>query len=542
MPASHTFQPGPLAPQIEPVVDIAFAEADDIGAVLFLPGETGTGGDRAIVQLRADAVDAWAAAAHWWPEVLGVLTALIAMLALWRMFRVVQRPQRRGEPHCRRCNYNLSGHADRLAAPGEPERAAADGGGAEAADPSARAPGDEVRCPECGVDLAERQPRRGRAAWRRLAPAAAVLALVAGGYGALHVAGAGSRRTLMSSWFSVPSLWAEEQRQSRQWSWMNDYHARHDLLLEIDVATGKVVRRVALRRGSTYFRPAISPDGSLMALTGGIGSIDLVRTADGGREARFVYGNDPLSEPHRTVAFDPSGESLYVAFVEDGRDKLVRWNWGADKREELTSFPAYVRSRPGGGPSMPAVRRYALLHRPEGLRILAAPSFSEAYGEKLYDLRIFDESGAELARHEIAGAGPIGGPVVTPDGRRVFLQGGPMDIVGFDLEAGEALGRLSAGRLALGHEHAMSSDGRLLAVAAHGGIILVRDIEQKRWVAELRHDSNLIAPDLWFSPDGRWLAANPFASNSGAAGGGYIHHLLVFDLGEIGAEAGNDGE
>lgn len=533
MLALQTFQPGPVAPQIEPVVDITFAEADDVGAVLFLPG-----GDRAIVQLRADAVDAWAALTHWWPEGLGVIAAIVALIALWRIARVLRRRQRTGEPYCRKCNYNLSGHAARLETVAKAADAEADGtemARAEAGGASARTAGDEVRCPECGIDLAERPPRRGRATWRRLAPAAAVLVLVVGGYGGLHVAGsaAGARRSMMAGWLSMPSLRAEALRTGRGWTWMDPYRSSFDLLLEVDVTTGEVMRRVVLRDSSTYFTPAISPDGTLMALGAGQGGIDLVEVDTGRTRATLEYGDDVFSEPHRTVVFGPEGQWLYVAFVKDGRDTLARWNWQSGEREELTSFPAYVRSRPGGGPSMPVVRRYALLHRTEGLRILAAPSFSEAYDTDLYDLRIFDEAGTELARHEIDGAGPIGGPVVTPDGARAFLQGGPTSIIGFDLEAGESLGVLSAGMHALWDDRAISSDGRLLAVAATSGTILVRDVERKQWVAMLRHDPNLIAPNLWFSPDGRWLAANPFARNSGAAGGGYVHHLLIFDLSGI---------
>lgn len=508
-------------PVLEPAHDIVFPESDQVGGVMLHPE-----GQRAFVQLRADAVDLWDLVVYAWPETLGALAAIAALLGAWRIARIFRRRQQPGAPRCRRCNYNLSGHADRLA------------GAAAGAAPAESAAPEPVRCPECGIDLSERAPVTGRATLRRAAPAFILMILVIGAYLALHAAGA--TRSSAAGWVHAPSLRAERMRRDHGLTWMDDFQTTVDVILELDLDSGATLRRVAVRPTSTYFPPDLSPDGSLMTLDGSQDRIDLVSTDSGRTVASFRNGGD-VGGLHRTVRFAPAGNELYAAIIEQDRDRLVRWNWKTGARDTIVDSEAYQWAV--FGDLQPVVRHYAMLHRPAGLRILAAPSFMEAYPDIGHYMRLYDEAGAELGHYPIDGPSPTAAPVVTPDGGRAFIAGRMQGVHGFDLEEGRSLAWLDPGAPP-GDELAIDPAGRLLAIPIHGGRIRLRDIDRGRWAGELRFDAKLIGLSPRFSPDGRWLAAVCFeSSRGGAAGGGagaYIHHLIVFDLAEI--RDGLDGD
>src|SRR5690606_20024161 len=301
--------------------------------------------------------------------------------------RSLRRRQQRGAPHCRECNYNLSGHAVQLRA------AVSETAGSE----SVPAP---VRCPECGLDLMQRPPVTGRSTLRRVAPGLALVLVVIAAYGAMHMFGG---RSTAAEWFNMPSLRAEQMRQERGLTWMDDFRSSVDVILEVDLASGRSLRQVAVRKRPTYFPPDISPDGRFWTLDGGHDRIDVVETRSGRTVASFRSPTDfGPSLLQRTVRFSPDGDHVHISVGDGDRDKLVRWNWKTGQQAVVVDSKAFLW-RPGGA-ARSIIRHYAVLERPDGVRFLAAPHFLEAYPDIGHYMRIYDETGAELAHYPVAGA------------------------------------------------------------------------------------------------------------------------------------------
>jgi hypothetical protein len=100
------------------------------------------------------AVDLWDVAAFYWPEALGGVVALAALVLLVTMRRRCRLRQIPGKPHCRKCGYCVEGCPT-------------------------------TRCPECGFDHTRRRPLVGRTRWRRALPLLIPLVVLVGGYTAL---------------------------------------------------------------------------------------------------------------------------------------------------------------------------------------------------------------------------------------------------------------------------------------------------------------------------------------------------------------------
>ncbi len=511
----------PLAPrdvpEIEPTHDLTFAESIDIGSVLFLPD-----GDRALVQLRPEVVEAWPLAVHYAPEILGVLSALLLIPLLWVLVRIRRRPRRVGAPHCRRCNYDLSAHVP-----------VADG--SEESGPGS--PHLPAKCPECGAGLAERRPIRGTTRRRRAIPWGIAVGIIVVGY--TFVLLFVPRNGWASGLATLPSLRLHTLAEENGLAWLKPFYSRCEQWVEVDFPTGKVVRRLPIRQSITWVDSRISPDGRFMAMWGPQGEVACVRVKDGRTVAVLEEsgGKEVGGETQYIVGFSDQSDALYVAYVDvrTKNERLVRWDFCTDTTTLCIEAPVHLEDfGTPGRPLAPFVRRYRVVGGAGPARYLAAPAFMEAYPDIGYFIRLYDEQGELLGEYPIAGASPMNEPIVSPDGTRVFVSGSINGLLGFDVRGRKRLPPLRPGRTT--HpldELALSPDGRLLFASCYPNVILARDIEAKRWAGKLSYKKGYIAPDLDVSPDGRWLAAVPFESVGGGTGGPFLHHLLIFDLSQL---------
>ena len=98
----------------------------------------------------------WEVIVFFWPELAMAALLLLLLWPAWRIWRVMRRPQAVGQPHCRRCNYQLTGITS-------------------------------SNCPECGAELTSRNRMTGKARKRRLVPALVIAGGLAGSLTALVI-------------------------------------------------------------------------------------------------------------------------------------------------------------------------------------------------------------------------------------------------------------------------------------------------------------------------------------------------------------------
>ncbi len=98
----------------------------------------------------------WAIIVFFWPELTIALLLLLLLWPTWRVGRVMRRPQARGQPHCRRCNYQLTGNTS-------------------------------ATCPECGCELTPRNQVTGRSRRRRALPSLIIATVLLAGLTTLAV-------------------------------------------------------------------------------------------------------------------------------------------------------------------------------------------------------------------------------------------------------------------------------------------------------------------------------------------------------------------
>ncbi len=171
---------------MEPTHHVAFPGVQFVWTVDFSPD-----GRVAYCLVDGSGVDLWAAGVSRWPQVLGGLLGVLLLVYALIVLRVRRRHQVKGEPHCRRCNYNLVSHA-----PDSVKKGAA-----------RRLPAAGTLCPECGVDVSKRLPRKGRSFVRRVWVATTFFLLCAAGYLSMFVLGV--PRAVNSP--DAPQLWSTFQ-------------------------------------------------------------------------------------------------------------------------------------------------------------------------------------------------------------------------------------------------------------------------------------------------------------------------------------------
>jgi len=153
---------------------IELPDAESVVSIAFMPD-----GKSLIVHVRERAINVWELMHHYWPEEIGALLVFAVLVLLRAIIHVRLHPQRKGEPHCRKCGYCLSGVP-------------------------------EGPCPECGLDRRvggqDRGRFPGRSAMRRLRWAIAPIVLIGAVYGGLFAAGVGR----WSKGYEKYSVWSTQ--------------------------------------------------------------------------------------------------------------------------------------------------------------------------------------------------------------------------------------------------------------------------------------------------------------------------------------------
>jgi hypothetical protein len=488
---------GPTPITIEPTHRLSFPDSPDIGSVAFSPD-----GKVMYVHLRPQAADVWAMLVYVWPEGLGAVVGIAAVITGLVVWRVRRRPQKKGVKFCRRCNYELSG---------------------------LRA--ETSTCPECGADFALRRMRLGRSWWMRVGPVLAVFAVLACVYGWMMLVARLPRQGAANRWVDWSSTSLKRASKEPMLGWLSSFSTPTDRVEAVETETGLTLRTVYSQSASTWFPMTASPDGRHLMLANGQDLLIAVDTATGKVRTKFRAPEQVASrgeEWYEVSGFTRDGSAAYAAFVDNslGEACLARCDLDSGKTERVASFPAYKFATSGGfrwmgGPMFP------LGGQPE--QFVAAQHGTEVYLTNTYLLRRYVEGVGPLPPIDAGIDSAFTTPVVTPDGGRLFVAAGVRGVAGFDLNTGESLGMLVLPGARAGLRNlAIAPDGDFLCVSTHPNEILVRRISTREWVASLTYSRELIAPDLRISPDGRWLAAVAFRAASPQ--GPYPHEVMVFDL------------
>jgi hypothetical protein len=500
---------------------LAFSEvADGVRSAVFAPDRPSI-----YVHLNMEVFDAWRALVWYWPEVLGAALGVATIAALLIAWRVARRRQVAGAPHCRRCNYDLSPQVER----GERGKF--------------RPPADEgARCPECGVLIARARPVRGRRTWVRLSPLAAAWAVLAGGYGAMLIAGV-AREGRATYWFDWSSASLAGSIKAHQLGGLAKFIVTGDRVVEVDLRTGKVSRVVTTRRSRTWCEISVTPDGSGLILAGDErGTLQLIGTRTGRRKSavHLPGPGHPMGSRWRTVVgYSPDGKSAYVQWEGEQSEfsGIGAWDLATNRVVALAQTPGFKRdaywySRPFlvRAGSMPAVVSY--------------PSFMEAFPQKSFVLKFHgrDESAPvkEFAVNPVPG--PNQDPRVTVDGAAVFVTSQYGDsILRVGLDEPHTVDALSAGaRYQFGEWLELSRDNRYLVAGSAMRCLLVRDMQGKRWVGTLDMPSALYGPKPEISADNRWVAA--VAQTGDGRGTPFRDELVVWDLRQILSSTSSGGD
>lgn len=503
---------------LEPAHRIAFEGSDTINAVVFSPD-----GKTAYVATDGRSVDLWAAAVSIWPELLGGLSLLVFLVWVWRLTRVRKRPQERGAPHCRKCNYNVIAQA--------PDAAAA------LAERRRPAPG--TRCPECGVDLSKRPPRRGRSMTLRVWLSTTIAALCVLGYAGLHAMGV-PRTGPAARWGQWWSDTVDRLADKYQVAWLNTHRVGVTRFMIVDSETGRVRGRLCSRRGSLGPGAVMaSPDGRNLAVASSDEQLRWISTRTGWtRERVLVDGQFPF-EPGSSALLgcsEPQDPWVWCVVVDQARglSRVLRWRPSSGERVVVVEESAHAEVMNNGMKRVFA-RRCALLPWPTETGLATWPSFMAIANGGSAPVQVLGGDGA-LIRSIMVGArfAALSPLVVTPDGERLFVSGAHEGIFGFDLNTGESLGVLKTAMLeSPEHSITISADGSRLFVPVLSNAVLVRDINQRRWSARLNFPKGFINPVPSTSPDGRWLAITPFRVERGKGPGGrdrFIRELFLYDL------------
>lgn len=477
----------------------------------------------------ASSINLWSAGVALWPEILGAVAALCAILAVWVILRVRRRPQTVGAPHCRGCNYNVVAQA-----PDAVKRGA-----------DRRPPPPGTLCPECGADLARRPPRRGRSALRRAAPVVAPALLVALVYTSFLIVGL-PRGGRAAGWFGLWVPRVDRLAQEKQWKWLlgrSEYVVR---IRSVSVSGADEPRTIATVKG--YAVPnglRVAPDGRHLVLVTIEGQV-LWISRDGSRVASMTLSSaNPMPKHDNLVGFLGEDRDPWVCLADTDRasqvSRLIRWNPASGQRAVMVEEPAWLKRMPTG--EVPLGRRYAVAGSPAELSALrpltiSAPGFMQSSEADRYEVVVRTADGQERNRFEIAEmyAG-MSGLMLRQESGWLFLSNLASGIVGYDLATGERLGEFrSALTDPSDGNAAISADGRRLFLSLVNSRILVRDIDRKRTIARLTYPAGFISPDIFASRDGRRVAIVPTRNSGTRAAPKYERSLFIYDLGQT--EAG----
>ncbi|MBX3402376.1 MAG: hypothetical protein KF699_03085 [Phycisphaeraceae bacterium] len=510
---------------LEPTHRIKFDGSDRISHISFSPD-----GHTAYCLVPGQRVDLWALGREWWPELLGGVLTLLVLAYLLVLLRVLRRPQRRGAPHCRNCNYDVTVQAPHSVLPRRERQQPARG----------------TLCPECGADLSRKRPRRGRTTARRLLVPTAFIALSAAAYIGLHIA----RVPRTGPPNSGPEVWS---------SWVDDFAEQHQLaailkhkshvaqIIRVDTQTGTILGTLRTLRGYPAGDMRVSPDGRFIAVVGDKTTLLWIRTSNGRTVARTTgaeFQSGMLDVECVLGISGPVGSQwVYYAaiYLDSDLYRLLRWRPSDSKQEVVIEQPLFKREFPGGGASW-SPRQYALLHRPDGVATVSTPLIREAIRSKQLELTIRSpiERGGGIEMTVPVPSQAVSRRIVpSPYGLQVFLNAAQNGIVSFSTQTGQQLDSFSCDqptdRSSI-YQIAISPNGELLYVPGFPNSFLVRDLMRERWAAKLKLPEHFVAPSPEPSQDGRWLAVIAFEGTVSGNAPRNLHELFLFDVSALGKE------
>lgn len=529
-----------MAINLPPIHDVTFGDSR-IGSAIF------AGDGRLYADVVRDALNLWNIAVFYWPEVLGALLGLVILCVLLAVRRVWNAQRTPGQWYCRRCNYCLSGLAT------------------------------GARCAECGADPARRRPVRGRSLVRRLAPALGVALVASAGYTYLHISGtprALNRAVNLFHW-EAPELmrWANDNRVR----WLIRFRRPESVLMEIDPASGNIVRRVCTLPAFAGFTVSVGPGGKYAVAPlsrGELAAIDL-STGRVVRRAPRPDGKAGPGSPYGTTCWRHAAgwldaDTVCVQFFDAAAktNTLYKWSIATGALEELADIPvppprpptfngkpvkgtrsSLPAGTPQPAPPDPARLMYLV---PGSLLAFEVPDSHNEGGPQVgvdKAIRVRDLGAGGKVVREIAGRFfSKSAPVSLADGSAFYIgsEGGIMRLSMKDDECAEFKvngfrGTLQDGPAGIAYQDATR---RLFVATTSPHAVHVRDVASGRWIATLGFGVEALPDDrIALSPDGRWLAiqasevlgnVTALPSNPAAARPFSItHHMFIFDLDKL---------
>lgn len=302
-------------------------------------------------------INTWQAAVFCWPEILGVLSLLLALLSIRPLRRAIRRQRLVGEPYCRRCLYQLRGC-------------------------------ESSRCPECGIDITSRNKLAGTPCRLRIAALITLLVLLPAAYPSILLMGPQRHPAIARryEWFS---------------STLHDFaHARKiQWLINLDLDVRRLDRLDQQGRARLFARvraggprwPSFSHDSNALSFIRD-NQIHILSSATGRHIQSY---SAPKGATLWTSFYSGDGKILYAI---DSESRLHRWDTASQHFLDPILFPSSLRhlqytalcKPPGGGLVVVFGKREVITVRPDGT---PQRSFSFPHGVifdgKCNDLRSF---------------------------------------------------------------------------------------------------------------------------------------------------------
>jgi hypothetical protein len=341
----------------------------------------------------------------------------------------------------------------------------------------------------------------------------------------------------------------DKYAENHQIDWLLKHRKTVTRIMTVDTGTGEVTGCMRTARSWTGegYGIVASPDGRHLAAADTYNRLCWVDVRTGWTVAS-TFGGEFLTGPgHESFVLAVEGPDddprVYYRAVDrkSAMSRFLEWRPKSGTKRILLEEPAYIFTY-SNATKAAQTRGYALIHRPDGLVVVSAPDFSQAYDEQTYVVTVRSPvtsssvvGGIERQILIPGGRFPCSSPlIVSTDGSRLFVASFP-DIMGYDANTGEESGtlKLAVPESPNGDRLCLSPSGGRLFVPVHPNAILVRDVARMAWAARLTVPPQFIAPTLWASRDDRWLAATPFRS-TGNQKEPYITELFLYDLAPLG--------
>ena len=312
--------------------------------------------------------------------------------------------------------------------------------------------------------------------------------------------------------------------------WLSPTAKTTDQIVEIDVATGTLLRTIVQRSSLTYFDITLTPDGKGVFVAGRQPDTLDVLALESGRVLNSIDARNLVtlvpSNP-AVIGFSPDGRTAYAQWFDERRNMggVRSWRW----QDENVAI-ALVES-PGFQDSPRAWPRIFFLRDHCGAagapRFFSIPHFMALYGTNSFAVKLHASPGTEQSIELGTAADPYNTAAVSVDGSLAFFLGeGRGHVLVLDWDSGTVFKTGSTGFMSVGSLARSSGGGYLLL----GGspIVSVRDTAQHKSFVDLTVPSEFSSASPSISADGRWVAA---VCNRISYSKGLVRSIVVWDLG-----------